>query len=65
MCGLSADQERWAEALMVQRQHGDRAHVHVAEQIGALALMGDVAGVSRWREIAVRLDQLMRPGAQA
>lgn len=50
---------------MVQRQHGDRAHVHVAEQIGALALMGDVAGVSRWREIAVRLDQLMRPGAQA
>lgn len=45
---------------MVERQHGDRAAVHVAERIGALALSGDEAGVSRWREIAERLNRLAR-----
>lgn len=60
---MTPDQERWAEALAIQRIHGDRAHVWVAERLGALALQGDVAGVTRFREIAARLDQLMRPGA--
>jgi hypothetical protein len=62
---VTQDQERRAEALMVHRLYGERACVHVAERIGALALAGDMAGVERWREIARRLDQLLRPEGQA
>lgn len=61
--GITAEQERWAEALAVQRLHGDHARRHVAERIGALALAGDVAGIERWKAIARRLDQLLRVGA--
>lgn len=49
-----------AEALAVDRVYGDRAPLYVADRIGALALVGDVAGVARWREIAMRLDSLIR-----
>jgi hypothetical protein len=55
---LTPDQERWAETLAVQRQHGPRAAVFVAERVAALALAGDAGGVARWREIAARLDRL-------
>ena len=58
---ITPEQERWAEALFVQRVHGERAPLHVAERIGALALAGDANGVERWREIARHLDQLIRP----
>lgn len=53
------DQERWAEALHVHRQHGANAFAFVAGRIGAMALAGDVEGMRRWREIANRLDQLL------
>ena len=46
---------------MVNRIHGERASVHAADRIAALALAGDAAGVARWQEIAMRLDQLLRP----
>lgn len=52
------DRELWACALEVQRQHGKRAPIHVAERIGALVLAGDAAGVATWKAIAARLDQL-------
>ncbi|WP_315760757.1 DUF6961 family protein [Sphingomonas sp. Y38-1Y] len=55
---MTPDEERWAEALMVERQHGDKAADHVAERITALALAGDDDGVARWLEIASRLDAL-------
>ena len=61
---LTSEQERWAEAATIHRQHGERARVHVAEQIGRLALAGDQAGIRRWSEIAARLDQLMRGGTE-
>ncbi|MEO9229091.1 MAG: hypothetical protein ABI216_09130 [Devosia sp.] len=51
-------EERWAEAVAVQRQHGNAALVFIAERIGALALEGDLAGVRRWKEIAARFDAL-------
>jgi hypothetical protein len=60
---LTRDQERWAEAAMVERQHGARAPVFVAERIGALALAGDVAGIARWRDIAERRDKLIAAGS--
>jgi len=55
---LSDEQHLWACALAVERQHGERAPVFVAERIGALALAGDAAGVARWKAIAARMAQL-------
>ena len=51
-------QERWAEALHVERVHGAGASRFVAERIGALALNDDSAGVERWRQIARHLQTL-------
>lgn len=55
---MTPDEERWAEALAVQRQHGKGAPVFVAERIATLALEGDLPGIRRWKEIAARLDAL-------
>jgi len=55
---MTSDQERWAEALAVERQHGEDAPRFVAERVGALELAGDMEGIERWKEIATRLDQL-------
>jgi len=54
------DRELWACALQVERQHGDDAPRFVAERIGALAVAGDQDGVTTWKAIAQRLDQLRR-----
>ena len=56
---LSDEQHLWACAVAIERQHGDRAPIFVAERIGALALAGDAAGVDRWKAIAARMAQLM------
>ncbi|GAA0326050.1 hypothetical protein GCM10009087_40460 [Sphingomonas oligophenolica] len=58
---MTPDQERWAEALKVEEIHGDSAPVYIAERIGALAEEGDLEGVQRWQQIAIRLDQLRYP----
>ena len=55
---MTPDQERWAEALAVDRLYGERAAAHIAERIGALAVLGDQDGIDRWMDIARRLDQL-------
>lgn len=55
---MTPDEERWAEALAVQRRHGEGAPVFIAERIGTLALEGDLSGIRRWKEIAARLDAL-------
>lgn len=64
---MISDRELWACASHVLQQHGDRAPVFVAERIGALALVGDEAGVATWKAIAVRMDRLsqMEPVATA
>jgi hypothetical protein len=56
---LNIEQERWAEALAVQRTHRDAAPVFVAERIGSLALAGDEEGIRRWQEIAMRLERII------
>ena len=38
--------------------YGKQAAEHVAERIGALAVLGDQDGIDRWMERALRLDQL-------
>lgn len=60
---MTPERERWIEALAIERIHGNTAPLWIAEQIGALALEGDEAGIARFREIAARLDQLRRPTA--
>ena len=55
---LSDEQHLWACAIAVERQHGSRAPIFVAERIGAHALVGDAAGVERWKAIAARMAQL-------
>ena len=56
--GMTPDQERWAEALAIEKMKGADAPVFIAERIGALALAGDAAGVERFRAIAARYAQL-------
>ncbi|SEM93677.1 hypothetical protein SAMN05192583_1584 [Sphingomonas gellani] len=60
---MTPDQERWAEAIAMHRMHGDRAVPWLAERVGELALIGDEAGVGRFREIAWRLEQLTTQGS--
>lgn len=50
---------RMAEALAVQKLHGDDAARWTAERIDTLALTGDAAGVERFTVIAGRLDDLL------
>lgn len=57
---MTADEERWAEALAIQKLHENDAPRFIAERIGGLALAGDKAGVDRWLEIAQRLDEIMQ-----
>ena len=45
---MLSDWELWACANHVLQTHGDKAPLHVAEQIGALALAGDEAGIRTW-----------------
>lgn len=51
---------RLAEALAIQKLHGDDAPRWIAERIGALALAGDADGVARFQAIAGRMDELMK-----
>lgn len=60
---MRTDEERWAEALTIERIHGDGAAKWIAEQVTMFALSGDEAGVQRFREIAGCLDRLMKRGA--
>lgn len=55
---MLSDWELWACANHVLQTHGDQAPVHVADQIGALAFVGDQAGIRTWQAIAERIVQL-------
>lgn len=58
------DRMRWAKALAIERLHGKYGPRWIAERIGALAVLGDMAGVERFRQIARRYERLIatRPG---
>ena len=55
---MLSEWELWACANQVLKTHGDQAPLHVAEQIGALVLAGDEAGIRTWQAIARRIAQL-------
>jgi len=62
---MKPEQERLAEAIAVERVHGDHANEHVNERVNALAEAGDMAGMKRWTEIGEWLERLRRPGGPA
>jgi len=53
-----SDWELWACAHTVLKLHGEKAALHVAEQIGSLVLKDDAQGIRSWQEIAWRIAQL-------
>jgi len=55
---VTPEQERWAEALAIERRFGEQAAEHIAERVTALAIAGDEAGLGRRIAIANRFDQL-------
>jgi hypothetical protein len=59
---MTPEQERWAETLAIERQHGEMALMWIAERIGALAMAGDFAGVAHFQEIAAKYEQLIADG---
>lgn len=61
---MTSEEERWAEALAIHPMHGDGAPAHVAARISALALTGDVDGIDRFKQIAIRLNRLMAGSLQ-
>jgi hypothetical protein len=56
---LTRDQEIWGIALWVERNHGERGPTFITEQIGRLSTAGDDKGISLWREVARRYEQLI------
>lgn len=61
---MTREKERLAEALMIERQHGDRAPDVIYERVKALAEAADWDGVQRWMEIGDWLDRLQQPDGQ-
>jgi hypothetical protein len=55
---MTQNEQRWAEALAIERMHGEGAHEWVIDRITELAAEGDRDGVARFLEIIDRLDQL-------
>ena len=57
---MTRDEELWACALAVERDHGEAAFLHAAMEIDRLDAEGerDAAGV--WREVLKRLNSLER-----
>lgn len=55
---MTEDQERWAEALALERLHGAGAKDWLAERIVALQEASDSKGAERFSILAARLDQL-------
>ena len=57
---LTREHELWGMALMLLRQHGNQAPIVVAERIERLASEGKEEGVALWKDVARRVDQMLR-----
>ena len=55
---LNRDQELWAVALWVEKNHGEEGTAYIAQQIQRLSNEGDEAAIATWKTIAERFDQL-------
>jgi hypothetical protein len=59
---MDADHENWAIACTLLTKHGNDTPLHIAARMGELAMVEDVDGIQRWKEIARCVEQLMRRG---
>lgn len=55
---MTRDQELWAMALHVEREHGDAGRAFIAAQAERNRLAGEQGGVDLWEAVRWRLDQL-------
>lgn len=53
------EQELWALAFSVEREHGEEGSRVIAETIGAFALAGEASAVDLWKEVARRYSRLI------
>ena len=64
---LSREQELWAIALWVERNHGENGWLHIAQEQDRLLGSGDFEGVKLWRAVGQRFEKLVKsqPGSDA
>ena len=58
--GMTRDQELWACAIAVEREHGEGAFLHAAMEIDRLDAEGVSKAAGVWREVLNRLNALER-----
>lgn len=61
---MNQTQENLAITLKIHLWQGENAKVYIAEQLGAVAVADDEAGIARWRAIAAVYDELERESGQ-
>jgi hypothetical protein len=55
---ISREQEIWAVALWVDREHGEEAEQFIAEKILHVEDLGDLGGRDLWSQVARRYVEL-------
>lgn len=55
---MTRDQELWACALAIEREHGAGAFLHAAMEIDRLDAEGEREAAGVWREVLKRLELL-------
>lgn len=56
---MSSDLELWALTLSVERKHGVDGPRYAVEMLGAAISLNDPVGISMWRGVAERYEQLL------
>jgi hypothetical protein len=62
---MTRDHELLAIALWVEKQHGENAWFHIAQEQDRLLAEGDLDGVAMWRAVGERLEALQVPETDA
>ena len=55
---MTRDQELWACALAIERQHGEAAFLHASMQIDCLDAEGNPEAARVWKEVLKRIEAL-------
>ena len=61
---MTRDQELWACALAMEREHGASAFLHASMQIDDLDAKGEREAAGIWREVLKRLEALEATGSR-
>ena len=59
---LNRDQELWAVALWVEKNHGEEGIAYIAQQIQRLSNEGDEAGIATWKTVVIGRAILRKSG---